>query len=270
MANQSAEEIFPMKPLWKYLSVSETVAPPWQQGLVQLAVEGRAFFPSPKMFNDPFDCLPHFPVPSDQDGLAAGSPLFVERMVKALTEMPADYIRGKMAAALNSVDPSHFRLVVIDSLRRTSANMGVFCLSETIDSVLMWSHYASHHAGIALRFEMLREPRGGLMPVFKVQYERQRPTVGLFSGDDLSDDITAALATKAAFWEYEQEWRCFRMNEANTFVSFNPSVITGVAFGATCSEETQAEVRRLLGGRQIDYFRATATLETFDINLVPL
>jgi hypothetical protein len=260
-------EFFPTKPLWKFLSLASDQSPIWQKRLTQLAVEGKAYFSSPRDFNDPFDCLPHFPVPQTEEELERGKQHLINRMVKAMPDMPPHLIRQKMGDALSDISRERLVETLNGSVTKTSSNMGVFCLSETIDSVLMWSHYSSNHSGVALRFDFRIEPSAGIMPLFKVKYEWMRPWLGLFLSDDIAADIADALATKAAFWGYEQEWRALRVNAARTLVDFNPLVVTGVAFGATCASNAKREITSLLKGRPIEYFQVSSKPDTFDLTL---
>lgn len=74
--------------------------------------------------------------------------------------------------------------------------MGVFCVAECLDSVLMWSHYASNHQGIALRFEF--DPDLKTVPIFwRVKYQDQRPILRHTDFNLQSPAIPAALVTKA-------------------------------------------------------------------------
>ena len=95
------------------------------------------------------------------------------------------------------------------------------CFSESIESVLMWSHYANSHLGFALEYDFrptLAKPINnvGLYPVI---YDKERMDVSLYMGWSFlqlygikasNPDITAYLKIalhKSSIWEYEQEWR---------------------------------------------------------------
>jgi hypothetical protein len=42
-------------------------------------------------------------------------------------------------------------------IRRVMADTSIFCISETNDNILMWSHYAANHTGVVIKFLALAE-----------------------------------------------------------------------------------------------------------------
>lgn len=260
---------FPTTCLYKYLST--TSGPPhWHDKFMQL-VCGQAYFPSPRDFNDPFDCLPCIETPASIEDLETHRPGFIERIALSVTDsgVSLERARALLEATLPSVTPEALAWVVEQTTTRTSSEMGVFCLAECLDSVLMWSHYANNHRGIALRFDMRKQMRGGLSPLFKATYQNERPILDKFYEGLDPAEITASLCVKAKFWEYEQEWRAFKVGGARTFVEFSPLVVTGVVFGANCSAEDQQWVRSVIAGRPFTYERVVNAKRSFELQVVP-
>lgn len=95
------------------------------------------------------------------------------------------------------------------------------CFSESVNSVLMWSHYANSHQGFALEYNFrptLEKPimNVGLYPVI---YDDERMDVSLYMAwsflkmlgieahnPDITSFIKIALH-KSSIWAYEKEWR---------------------------------------------------------------
>ena len=95
------------------------------------------------------------------------------------------------------------------------------CFSESVKSVLMWSHYANSHQGFALEYNFrptLENPISnvGLYPVI---YDNERMDVSLYmawsflrmfgieaNNPDITTFIKIALH-KSSIWAYEKEWR---------------------------------------------------------------
>jgi hypothetical protein len=118
--------------------------------------------------------------------------------------------------------------------------LGVLSLSERYDSLLMWSHYADSHRGIALglrtdhRFFRKRDTRRIVMPsstpimgepknefrqippLCKIMYGSERVTMlrldprEVIASASLEVFDYAEFLFKADAWRYEQEWRLFR------------------------------------------------------------
>jgi len=265
----SRSEPLPTVPLWKFISTQKGLNPPWKIRLKQLAVEGRAYFPSSRDFNDPFDCLPHFSVPDEEKELRKTWDHLVIRMIRTLgDEIPEEVIRTQLMKSIEGENiVEKMKATFAAGCHHTASKMGVFCLSETIDSVLMWSHYASNHSGFALRFDPRVGLKAGLGPFFKVAYQEARPTISLFHPEDVSGEITDALATKAAFWSYEREWRAFRPEQARQIVFFDPTLVNGIAFGMSCPKSLRDEAREILGGRPVEFLEMVSSPERFDLRL---
>ncbi len=97
----------------------------------------------------------------------------------------------------------------------------IACFSESIDSVLMWSHYANSHKGFALEYDFrptleLPIKNVGLFPVV---YSEERFDISDYIAwaflrilgiqakmPDMSASIKNAL-WKSDIWAYEKEWR---------------------------------------------------------------
>lgn len=152
------------------------------------------------------------------------------------------------------------------AFQESSEQMGVFCLAEAIDSVLMWSHYADDHKGIALRFNFPLSDKGGLFPLFSVRYQEERPTINAyFGGTDQSNDIMDALCTKAPAWSYEKEWRVLEPGGAASIVEFDPKIITGVVMGARVLDTDAFWLLDQCIKRGIPLMKAMPDIQTFRI-----
>jgi hypothetical protein len=60
-------------------------------------------------------------------------------------------------------------------LQRVMADTTVFCLSETHDNLLMWSHYAQNHIGAVIKFLSLPEIDSPIIVAQPVRYTTQMP-----------------------------------------------------------------------------------------------
>ena len=110
----------------------------------------------------------------------------------------------------------------------------IACLSERMDSPLMWSHYANKHFGFCLEYDFthtiiknypdLDDAKIMLLPVI---YSEKRPLLpqvltspvllesfvkGQAVPDSLTEDIMYGLLFKSEEWAYEREWRIIGIN----------------------------------------------------------
>ena len=97
----------------------------------------------------------------------------------------------------------------------------IACFSESIGSILMWSHYANSHTGFALEYEFrptLEQPikNVGLFPVI---YSEERLDISdyiawaflrILGIKAIMPDMSASIKNvlwKSDVWAYEKEWR---------------------------------------------------------------
>lgn len=198
------------------------------------------------MFNDPYDMLVRF----DQEAIkikvssivncktleamrpwfAAGND-FPDAIKQILPAEALDDFKSRLASVdIDSVkdridDSRGLMLSLIDIwfpilAEASKKNSTMACFSESIQSVLMWSHYADSHTGFALEYDFRPTQNAiknaALLPVI---YEEERLDASLylgwvflkFLGVPVSNpDITAHFKIalhKSVLWEYEKEWR---------------------------------------------------------------
>lgn len=124
------------------------------------------------------------------------------------------------------------------------------CLSESIDSMTIWAHYADYHKGFALSYDvkLLAQKKPNGLRIFPVIYSATRyestsllgwstaQEVGIpMAQIDQLDKIKSALY-KSLDWEYEREWRLINSIDCD---SPHPSIEyapTGIYYGSRISE----------------------------------
>ena len=125
-----------------------------------------------------------------------------------------------------------------DSAMKTSRKIisdqcRVTCLSERMDSPLMWSHYANKHYGFCLEYDFThtitsaRDLNVAKIMLLPVIYSKKRPLLSnsVFSAQNLvkyvktkkmpmvaMENIIYGLLFKSPDWAYEQEWRIIGLN----------------------------------------------------------
>jgi hypothetical protein len=135
--------------------------------------------------------------------------------------------------------------------------LGVLCLSEVPDSLLMWAHYASSHTGFVVEFDAwhpcFHQQKSGeddLRHLRRVHYRESRPSAPLSN----MGAIELFLA-KSGHWGYEREWRIVRpLSDASTTIAAQPypialfeipvEAITAVILGCRISAEAEAGIRQ--------------------------
>lgn len=161
--------------------------------------------------------------------------------------------------------------------------IGVFCATANNSNILMWSHYADSHHGIAISFDskntFFKKLPGELGGFKAVNYKLERPYSYLESM--FNPDL---WYTKSKLWEYEQEYRLVSplVSEAkydwvdmgDGVCRIPKSVIKSVIFGCKCSNEKINDWRSRLadkgGFEHLKFYKAEMDKLEYKLNIVPL
>ena len=123
--------------------------------------------------------------------------------------------------------------------------IGLLCLSEVPDDLLMWSHYADAHRGVCLVFDW-QSPFFAVAQA--VTYQQKRPCINpIFQSHH--EMVDRALLTKSTHWEYEREWRVFQYRQGFGQYPFPCEALVGVILGAQVSEANASMVHSWLVDR---------------------
>ena len=140
--------------------------------------------------------------------------------------------------------------------------IGVLCLSEVQDNLLMWAHYADSHRGVCLQFKG-EQFLGTAQPIL---YQRTRPTVNpiVHSHEEMLD---RSLLTKSEDWSYEREWRAFHYKSGAGLYDIPAPSLAGVILGAQISAPNRESVLRWVQARQVPLKLYQATLSEAEFRL---
>lgn len=140
-------------------------------------LEGRLPLTDPVRFNDPFDCRQGF----DHSGIKEKA---------HPTEDPEMMLAFATAKAENNWKHRY----------------NLFCVSETFENILMWSHYSESHSGICLELSYDDSKRPTDCFFQPVRYSTHFSTIDSARNDD-PEAVKTFYLTKSADWMYEKEWR---------------------------------------------------------------
>jgi len=131
------------------------------------------------------------------------------------------------------------------AIRGVMADTTVFCLSETHDNLLMWSHYAQNHTGAVIKFLALAEVDAPTIVARPVRYSRQMPQLDFAALMDFEkvpmDIIDVVTMTKSEVWAYEKEWRIIAglrdKTQSYEILPYAPEEVGAVYLGCNISIE---------------------------------
>ncbi len=132
-----------------------------------------------------------------------------------------------------------------EQVKSVFQDMGILCLSEVPDNMLMWSHYANHHRGFCVEYDFTASSKLKEF-AYKVQYSDDMPSLSAadFVGPKKEATTDALWLTKASCWAYEREWRVMMTNGDRAYNA--PSRIKSIIFGARMPETDRMMIETAL------------------------
>lgn len=219
--------------LYKYLPRDASFESTDKPGSLSVIRDGTLKYTSPIDFNDPFDCQPDY----DLDALFR-SILEIEPV------SPLEVLQGANPSKHWDGEWLHKQYVPA---------FGVCCFSRNAKNILMWSHYASDHRGIAVEFQS--KPTEGFdnqdismsLSSMEVKYQDQKPLIKQF-GREFEKKL---LLTKSRDWEYEEESRVVLIpNEYSPLINvhgiyqYDRPLLKSVIAGVKCDSKDIALIKK--------------------------
>ena len=156
----------------------------------------------------------------------------------------------------------------------------IACLSEDVTSILMWSHYADSHKGFALEYDFRPTletpvPDSWLFPViysdkrFDASALMAEFVLNLMDIETILEDILAVLKValfKSKLWEYEKEWRFFRMNsdQAPSTIEYRP---TAIYYGLNMVSKNKERLHAIALAKGIKEYEMTIEYDSDDYKM---
>jgi len=200
--------------IYKYTSINKY--------LFESLIRGELWFSSPSDFNDPFD-----------------SSLPIDFLIESYKrtegwETNRDLIVNEQARI---VQPLNFS-AKLEELRK---KVGVCCFSSVNDNLIMWSHYANHHKGLLLKFDVA-ELGKHFNQIERVAYTDKICPVDYDSPPEKL--LTTLLTKKSTHWKTEKEIRIVVENKGN--YRFPPIALKEIKFGLRCDNHQQTDIIQLI------------------------
>lgn len=179
-------------------------------------------FTSPKDFNDPFEAKPIineiateaetddiFREVLDKEIQSSLALLNISKIQRIEIEKAIRIEAEKNKAEFKKSYQGLPKYISKSFEKETGSQIGILCLTEKNNNLLMWSHYAESHKGICVEFDtsnpffnQKRSDKDDLYHLRKIDYRSTRPLLTLTKMSAVD-----CFLTKSNHWEYEQEWR---------------------------------------------------------------
>ena len=148
---------------------------------------------------------------------------------------------------------------------------GILCFSEAWTNPVQWSHYANHHQGICMGFDV---PDNQLKAVSYVRERLLLDWPKMQSDPAFGEEfMSQVISTKFEHWSYEQEMRSFvRLDPATEenglfFMDFSPDIRLSEIIVGHCSPITRNQLKDVLGNlaSEVRCLKARLAFKTFEV-----
>lgn len=210
--------------IYKYMSIDSAI---------RILENSSLKFPSPKEFNDPFDCKANLKMDSSVNDIF----YFLFRLFHPKYSFQELWTK----AVEIYTNPTMKYYTCVSSLESVINSSGVCCFSRINNQILMWSHYACKHTGVCLKFDICQD-YDYFTPMGIVTYDSKFLNYNCITE---SYRIIDHVCRKSMDWEYEQEVRVIKMHGVGIHV-FKKESLSEIIFGCCCPSQKRAEIKEIV------------------------
>lgn len=230
----------------------------------------KLWYSAPCNYNDVFDC----DITVDESAVFDCALQLAPEGTKIRTGSPMwKQLRQTMSQAIRS-----FRTTFEDM----RSGMGVVCLSESDESLLMWAHYANNHHGMCVEYDLMEINKQLNFTPVPIIYSNERVCFNTLNPDTAGNDSVAlflrSITSKSEEWSYEHEWRIIRDKTAcgerwdsgkkgALLDMIRPSSIT---LGCATEEEFEKSIREYCEANKIPLYKMKKDNSLYKLNKVSI
>ena len=229
----------------------------------------KLYFAAPSELNDPFECRPLFTFDGTAEQIMEWHVGMMRKQNPKLPEEEARAIAEQTHESGGYKNPEAWQTISKDIVDKLSKEIGLFCMSEKNDDILMSSHYGDDHKGYCLQFKATDDT-----PVFgaaqQVSYQDDYPVVDFFNTPN-DAQVQRIFLTKFSDWRYEREWRIVEHKHGRGIYSYPKELLTGVIFGMHMQDCHKKKIRKWLKarGHEVKLFQARRQADKFSLAIEP-
>ena len=216
----------------------------------------------PSGLNDPFDCrifenhLKYVNTSDEKEKYISDS---VRNNLQYLNSMnlsvddATELLRNRLEDTLNYQVRSEVIQSEIDD-----KYVGIACVSEKWNSILMWSHYADNHKGYCIGLDEKSLRFGQLFgKLSRVKYSDNYPEINPLNKTKKSYELKYFY--KCLDWEYEKEIRMMNLyvdnNKTNRIITLENKYIKEVIIGLQTPKKDRIEITSIARDKNIDVWQ---------------
>lgn len=227
--------------------------------LIDSISKNEFWYAKPNMnnFNDPFDC-----------NIQMEPSIESEELKKILESKGGkhSFIKNLTIEKANKIMKEYS-----DSIKENFKNKGVFCLTESNDNLLMWSHYGDRHRGICIGFKREGTILSGNDQTKPVRYAHKYQKLKLseyaaLANNQRTEFNQTLLWTKSIDWAYEREWRSVQ-STGDRLVAIDAPIET-ITFGSLVPHSVIEEFLKKIEHKTNKIRFYTTQMSFFDYSII--
>ena len=230
----------------------------------------KMWYSAPCDFNDVFDCE----ISVDETAIINCALQMTPDNMKIRKGSPAwKEIRRTMLKEIKSF---------CSTFETMKSTMGISCLSESDESLLMWAHYANNHRGMCVEYDLMKINQQLNFTPVPIIYSENRVCFNELHSETAGDDSIAffiqVITSKSKEWSYEQEWRIIREDSAcgDKWNAEKKGALldmvrpTSIILGCAAEEQFEKSVREYCEESRIPLYKMHKDKRQYKLNKVPV
>lgn len=231
-----------------------------------LLIKGQLYMAEPSSLNDPFDCKIYDNYLKFVDSPEAKEQYILDSLEKSTDYFAENGISKEKARKILSErlsDTLHYQIrSQVTSEEIDDKHVGIACVSEKWNSILMWTHYADNHKGYCIGFDEKYLRYSQLFgKISRVTYSNIYPELNPLTKSKEERDIKHFY--KSLEWEYEDEIRLMKLyfdyttEKPDRIINLENKYIKEVILGLQISKIDKNEIIQIARDKDIKVFQAT-------------
>ena len=230
----------------------------------------KMWYSAPCKYNDVFDCE----ITVDETALFDCALQLAPDGTKIRTGSPAwRQLRQTMYKEIKSFCST------FESMR---SGMGIVCLSESDESLLMWAHYANNHHGMCVEYDLMEINKQLNFTPVPIIYSNDRVCFNVLNPATIENDSVAlflrSITSKSEEWSYEREWRIIRdtvacgdrWNSEKKGALLDMICPSSITLGCAAEEEFEKSVREYCEEYRIPLYKMQKDPKQYRLNKVAI
>jgi Protein of unknown function (DUF2971) len=144
---------------------------------------------------------------------------------------------------------------IIRKITNSKSGIGIACLSETYDNILMWAHYAGNYTGVCFGYSAKKLLKGlpGSAALVRLSYVDQPPLIYPSHTKDATSAARRILSQKQYNWFYEREWRV--LASVGIVSHSRQKALSHIYFGSRTDPQHQTKILNAIRGKDIKAYK---------------